>query len=88
MGSKDKNISIKYYCGERNEKSWIKIYEKDTIVIDIEYINPVEEPYIDFASGFEDWDIVNFGYHLAQHINQAKSNPNVPLFSNQNSEIS
>lgn len=75
------DVSIQYYCGEREEKSWIKIYNKDTLIYEVTYINTAKEPYIDFASGWEDWEVVNFAYHLASYINKARENPHVALFS-------
>ncbi len=75
-----RDISIKYYCGERAEKSWIKIFDKEVIIFELEYINPTQEPFIDFFLEFEDWDIVNFAYHLAEYINKVRENPNIVLF--------
>jgi hypothetical protein len=76
-----KDISIQYYCGERQEKSWIKIFELEKLIFELDYINPIQEPYIDFVSGFEDWEVVNFAYHLAGYINKVRENPEVILFS-------
>ncbi|TSE06762.1 hypothetical protein [Aquimarina algiphila] len=74
--------SIQYFCGERKQKSWIKIFDKENLIFDLEYINPIQEPYIDFVSGYEDWEIVNWAYHLAKYINQIRDNPQAILFFN------
>lgn len=69
------NITIQYYCEQSNEQfSWIKIYDQHQLLYEIEYKNG-EEPYIDMASGFEDWDSVNFAGYFAGYINKEKENP-------------
>lgn len=77
------DISIKYFCGERNEESWLKIFNKEIVIFELEYINPAKEPFIDFFLEFEDWEVVNFAYHLAGYINKVKENPSVVLFPNE-----
>nr|WP_199002628.1 hypothetical protein [Flavobacterium sp. ASV13] len=75
------DIIIQYYCEQNDQQlSWIKIYDKNYILYEIEYKNN-EEPYIDMASGFDDWDTVNFAYYLGAYINKVKENPHT-VFSN------
>jgi hypothetical protein len=72
-------IDLEYYCGEEKEKSWIKILQNSRLICEVEYIND-QEPHIDDASGFEDWEVVNFAWHLNNYIQKVKEDPDVVLF--------
>lgn len=75
-----KDISIQYYCEQSHEQtSWIKLFNNNHLIYETEYKNG-EEPYIDIASGFDDWDAVNFAHYLAGYINKARENPDIVLF--------
>lgn len=80
-----KDISVKFFCGEREEKSWLKVFKDEKLIFHIVYSNAVKEPYIDFVSGFEDWDVINWAYHFALDIKKVKEDPRLILFSNSKS---
>jgi antitoxin component YwqK of YwqJK toxin-antitoxin module len=79
-------LSIKYYC-EQNEReeSWLKIYQDDKVILDVTYKNN-HEPFLDYIGGGmgEDWDVVNFAWHLAGYINKVKADPSIILFAGSN----
>ncbi len=77
------SISITYHCEQsKEERSWIKIYKKGDLILDIDYKNN-QEPFNNPFDGFEDWGVVNFAYHLAEYINKVRENPNIVLFPNE-----
>lgn len=80
------DISINYYCGERDEKSWIKLFKEDELIFELEYINPDQTPFKDYFLEFEDWDVINFAHHLAQYIQKVKDNPGIVLFEHANED--
>ena len=69
------------------EVSFFEILNNDISLIKEEYFNN-HKPLINPFDGDEDWEYVNFAYHLANYINKAKENPDIPLFPNQNKDIS
>jgi hypothetical protein len=77
-----RDVSINYFCGEELQKSWIKIFQKEELIFRLEYINPTQTPFKDFFLEFEDWDVINFAYHLAQYIQKVKDHPGIVLFEN------
>jgi hypothetical protein len=79
------NISMQYHCEQNSQdRSWIKIYHKDNLILDVNYKNN-QEPFIDYigGGGGEDWDVINIAWHLAGYINKVRENSNVVLFPNE-----
>ncbi|MCB6089436.1 hypothetical protein [Flavobacterium psychrophilum] len=76
------NISIQYHCEQSIEdRSWIKIYNEQKLILYVDYKNDVI-PFNNPFDGFEDWEVVNFAYHLAGYINKVRKIPDVILFAN------
>ena len=72
-------FSIDFFCAEKANPSWFKIYKEQLLVFEIKYINEIQTPYID-STGMEDWAIHNFGSYIANCINKVKNNSSVILF--------
>ncbi|MFT5821458.1 MAG: hypothetical protein ACI8ZM_002711 [Crocinitomix sp.] len=76
------SINIKYRVNyTEKEVSYIEIFKDEISLIREEYFNE-HEPLINPFDGEDDWEYVNFAFHVAGYIDKAKEAPNTPLFHN------
>jgi len=82
------SISINYRVNYTDkEVSYFEILNNGISLMKEEYSNN-HKPLINPFDGDEDWEYVNFAYHISNYINKAKENPNAPLFPNHSKESS
>ena len=74
------SIEIKYRVNYvKDEVSYFEIFNNGKSLIREEYYN-YRDPLINPLDGDEDWEYVNFAYHLAGYINKTKETPGIVLF--------
>jgi hypothetical protein len=76
------NIYVECYIAQSMRKeSWLKVFDNDKLIFEIQYINP-HEPFIlpDPFFPDEDYKTTNFAHHIYEYIQKVKENPDIVLF--------
>ncbi len=74
------SVKIDYRVNySKYEPSYLEIFDNNKSIVKEQYYN-YRDPLINPLDGHEDWEYVNFAYHLANYIDKIKKDSSIVLF--------